>query len=43
MYRDHIDDITSLIQADWLIYAAINQATIGSNNGLSRVRRLAII
>ena len=32
-----------LIEADWRIYALINEATIGSDNSLSPVRRQAII
>ena len=32
-----------LIEAEWRIYALINEATVGSDNSLSPVRRQAII
>ena len=32
-----------LIEAEWRIYASVNWATIGSDNGLSPGRRQAII
>ena len=32
-----------LIEAEWRIYASLNRAIIGSDNGLSPVRRQAII
>ena len=33
----------TIIEAEWRIYAAVNYATIGSDNGLSPVRRQTII
>ena len=35
--------IIQLIEAEWRIYASLNRAIIGSDNGLSPVRRQAII
>ena len=39
----NIDSRNGLIEAQWRIYASLNWVIIGSDNGLSPVRRQAII
>ena len=43
IHEVHFEEVATLVEADWRIYASIKHTNIASDYGLSPIRRQAII